>query len=245
MISLRQTMSALGISTSGNVSVLGSLYGFLYQRVPDDPDPAVTSQLSLRDKLVGITGRYFNINVISVGWDNFSGDERRWIEYAIFRAHGILKAGGLGIGRIGRYHINAADARGRDDIGSDDEAEDLTQEWSVNNDGLDVFVVDNISAGWIGLSPVPGPCDKEAKGMNGLIGGEVNLGALQLARTFSHEMCHYLGLSHNHGDDCPTASSARDNLMAQSRCCNSTRNSTVLTSSQQSTIRTHCAVHNR
>ncbi len=246
MISLRSKLAQLGLPTGGGVSILGSLYGLVYRRVPADPDPSFASSVSLRDKVVRLDGRYVNINVISVGWDAFADADRRAVDYASVRAHSILGAAGMGLGRIGRYYISVAEAAGRDDLGSEDEAEDLTQEWTVPNDGIDVFVVDNISdSDYIGLSPVGGPCDKDAKGMNGLIGGEVNLGHLQLSRTFSHEICHYLGLSHNHGDNCPTDTTARDNLMAQSRCANSTRNSTVLTSSQRSTIRSHCAVRNR
>jgi hypothetical protein len=63
-----------------------------------------------------------------------------------------------------------------------------------------------------------------------------------VARTFAHEIGHYLGLSHNHGDDCPTATSGRNRLMAQTRCAVSLRDSTDLTNSERSTMRGHCIV---
>ncbi len=80
--------------------------------------------------------------------------------------------------------------------------------------------------------------------MNGVIGGEVNRGSDAVARTFAHEIGHYLGLPHNHGDDCPTSTAGTANLMAQTRCASSVRDSTVLTGSQGSTMRGHCFVDN-
>ena len=111
------------------------------------------------------------------------------------------------------------------------------------NDGLDVFVVDNISdTDFVGISPIDGPCDKDAKGWNGAIGGEVNRTWERVARTFAHETGHYLGLSHNHGDNCPTTAVGRANLMAQTRCADSDRDSVVLTAAQGNNVRDHCAV---
>ena len=78
--------------------------------------------------------------------------------------------------------------------------------------------------------------------MNGVIGGEVNRSASRFARTFAHEIGHYLGLPHNHGDDCPTTASGRANLMAQTRCADSVCNSVQLNSSQGTSIRSHCFV---
>lgn len=246
MISLRQRLSQIGAPTTGSVSILFHLFGLLDRRVPDDPDPTVSCSLSLRSKLTAVDRRHLNINVICVGWDAFTTVNREEVEYAIYRAHGILGAGQIALWRISRYHIDGSASGGRDDIGSEDEAEDLTQEWTVGNDGLDVFIVANISdTGFVGISPIGGPCDKNAKGMNGVLGGEVNRGSLAVARTFSHEICHYLGLSHNHDAACPTALADRDRLMAQTRCANSTRDSTVLNDSERITIRTHCAVKNQ
>jgi hypothetical protein len=84
--------------------------------------------------------------------------------------------------------------------------------------------------------------------MNGVLGGEVNRTTAQVARTFAHEIGHYLGLPHNHGDDpdCPDTTNGCNNLMAQTRCANSCGGgvcvAVLLTSSQGDTIRGHCFV---
>jgi hypothetical protein len=166
----------------------------------------------------------------------------------VYRTRAIYRTVNLGVGRVEHYDVPSADAGGKDDLGSEAEAEDLTHDWTVPNDGLDVFMVDNISATWVGLSPVGGPCDKDAKGLNGLIGGQVNRTAAQVARTFAHEIGHYLGLPHNHGGspDCPDTTAGCNNLMAQTRCANQCGSGVCqadnLTSGQGGTVRNHCFV---
>jgi hypothetical protein len=84
----------------------------------------------------------------------------------------------------------------------------------------------------LGRSAVDGPCDKDAKGMNGATCGL--WGSEQTARTFAHELGHYLGLEHRN--------SQPDNLMCQSGQANSTRNSVLLTSGQGNAMDDHCSV---
>lgn len=243
MASVKAIMSCIGVDTSGSVSVLGHLFGFFRQRVPTDPDPTVTAQVSLLDHVRSLQSEHIHLNVIRVGIDNFTADEIHKIDYAVYRCRNIYRQVNLGVGRVEHYDVTSADAGGKDDLGSESEAEDLTHDWSVPNSGLDVFVVDNISdPDFVGISPVGGPCDKDDKDMNGVIGGEVNRGWEGVARTFAHEIGHYLGLSHNHGDDCPTTAAGRANLMAQTRCADSTRDSVVLTNSQGNTMHDHCSV---
>lgn len=242
MASVKSILNCIGVDTSATVSILGNLFGFIRQRVPADPCSSATAQVSLLNQVKSLQGKHVHLNVIRVGIDNFTNAEVDKIEYAIYKARNIYNTRNLGIGRVEHYNVTSSEAGGKDDIGSADEAEDLTHDWTVPNNGLDVFMVDNISADFVGISPVNGPCDKDDKDMNGVIGGEVNRSAARVARTFTHEIGHYLGLYHNHGDDCPTTASGRANLMAQTRCADSVCNSVQLTSSQGSTIRSHCFV---
>jgi hypothetical protein len=62
------------------------------------------------------------------------------------------------------------------------------------------------------------------------------------ARTFAHEIGHFLGLSHNHKSDCPSTTAGRNRLMAQTRCQVTAAGSTLLTNGEGTTIRGHCSV---
>lgn len=244
MASIRSALKYIGISSSSNASILYNLCGFFRARVPTDPDPNTVSQVSILNHLNSLKGKHIHLNIIWVGIDNPTNADEERIDYAIYRARNIFRTVDLGVGRVERYWISSQEANGRDDIGSVDEAEELTKDWSVPNDGIDVFIVRNISStDFIGISPVDGPCDKDDKHMNGVIGGEINLNEEELSRTVSHEVGHYLGLVHPHGDTCPPiGASERDNLMSMSICANNIRNSVLLWSSQGNTIRGHCFV---
>lgn len=245
METVKGIMNCIGVDTGGSVSVLFHMFGFFRGRVPDDPCTTDTPQVSLLEHIGSLKGRHIHVNVIRVGIDNFTDDEVDKIDYAIFKARRIYRTVNLGLGRVEHFDVTSADADGKDDLGSEDEAEDLTHDWTVPNNGIDVFLVDNISDDdFVGISPVDGPCDKDDKDMNGVIGGEVNRSRAAVARTFAHEIGHYLGLEHNHGDDCPGSASGRANLMAQTRCADSTCDSVLLTNSQGSTMRSHCFVRN-
>lgn len=103
----------------------------------------------------------------------------------------------------------------------------LTNDWTVPNDALDIFFVLTYSGSTIGLSRVDGPCDKDAKGMDGsvvAIEGSANTTGFVLA----HEAGHYLGLNH---------STNMNNLMF-----GTVPNGGQLTSGQGADMRDHCFV---
>ena len=245
--SVKSVLACVGIGTSSDVSVLLHGFGFIRSRVPTDPDTSVRAEVSLLSHIQGIRGEHLNLNVIRVGFDarpaSSFDDDLQKLDYAVYKTRNIYRQVNVGVGRVQHWFIDQADANGRDDIGSEDEAEALRDEWTVPNDGVDAFMVRNISASFVGISPVGGACDKDSKD-DGLVAGEINRSYDEIGRTFAHELGHYFDLPHNHGDkpDCPDTTAGQNNLMAQTRCAISTRNSTLLTSGQGSTIRSHCLV---
>lgn len=254
MISLKEMLTCVGVPQA-NVSVLRDFFGFSRGRVPTDPDPNTTARVSMLDAVRGVRGSHVHLNVIRVGFDAIPAATRPQavdrLDYAVYKTRNIFRQRGLGVGRVEHYVITAAEADGADDLGSQSEAQDLWRDWSVQNNGLDVFVVRTISASFVGLSPVGGSCSKGSLN-DGLIGGQIDRNADGVARTFAHEIGHFLGLSHNHGSGtgctgCPSSNAGKSNLMAQTRCTTCSggagvRDSTLLTSSQGTTMRGHCSV---
>jgi len=244
MNTFRQHAACVG--ASGDFSVMRDVLGFGRGRLPPDPS-GVDASVSMREQIEAVAGKHVHLNVIRVGFDAMSSSDQATanerIDFAILRLRQIYRQVNMGVGRVLHWFITQADADGADDIGSESEAEDLWDAWSVPNNGIDVFMVRTISADFIGLSPVGGACSKDDKD-DGLVGGRIDRAADGVARTFAHEIGHYLGLSHTHGDDCPTSTAVRNRLMSQTRCAVSNRNSTNLTSGEGSTMRGHCTVRN-
>lgn len=246
--SVREAMSCMGLGNSGDVSVMWHVFGFRRAQPPTDPDTGTNATVSLGDVFTGLSGRHLNLNVITVGLNTLpAGTFDDSLDWATFRMRQIYAPVNVGVGRVQHYEVRAADARGYDDIADGDEADDLHDEWSVNNDGIDAFFVRNIQGTLLGRSPIDGDCGKNSKDDGLLAGGADATSAHFVARTLAHEVGHYLDLEHNHDDDeCPTSTSGRSNLMAQTRCAqqvdSTVRTPVNLTSSQGSTMRSHCTV---
>ena len=243
-------MNCIGIDTDRKISVLFHVFGFAQCKIPHYNTYTNPSTVSLKKFMEEVQGDYININVIRVGIENFDDLEKKKIDYAIYRARIIYGAIELGLGRIEHYDIPLAEVNKRNDIGSVSEATALTREWTVDNDAIDVFVVENISSKYfVGISSIGGPCNKDAPGKSGVIGGEVSRYPEDFARTFAHEIGHYLGLPHNHlvRPDCPETREGCNNLMAQSRCATNcgdgAMKAVLLTSKQRDKIKKHCFVH--
>lgn len=167
-----------------------------------------------------------SLNIIRVGSELFTAADETTINNAINFLRNTYATVGLSLRRVEHWIIPLARANGRDVIDNDGEAETLTDEWTVPNNNVDVFFVKLYVGTTAGLSPVGGPCDKNAKGMDGavveLIGGNTNI-------ALAHEVGHYLGLSHVTGDS--------TNLMFPSA-----PNGGTLTAAQGNTMRSHCFV---
>jgi hypothetical protein len=172
-----------------------------------------------------------SINVIRVGSDQFTAADGREIARAIVETRATYATVGLTLelDRIGRFGIPTASAAGREIIDDDGEAVALTAEWTIPNNLLDVFFVRTYAGGTAGLSPVQGPCDKNAKGMTGAV---VEIIPTLTGQILAHELGHYLGLLHR--DEDPT------NLMFPT-----VPNGGLLTAGQGFIVNCHCFVEER
>lgn len=235
MPSLLETAACIGVT--GNFSVLRDFYGFFRGALPPDPTNAEVS-VSLARELNEIAGEHFNVNFIAVGDDQFDDNDNIEVDYSIYRLRNIYAANGIGVGRIEHYGISTAEADRLDSPTKKSQLEDLTQQWTVPNNGVDLFIIANLnvpsgSGILLGRSAINGPCgDKEAKGMNGSVSGL--WGSEQTSRTVAHELGHYFSLKHK--NDQPT------NLMCQSGSASNIRTSVNITSSQEDDVRDHCFV---
>ena len=214
MASLRDTASCIGIT--GRISVTRDFLGFLR---------GAQGRLSLLRQVQRLQGRHVHMNFIRVGSDQFTESDLAEIDAALQAIRDLYAPINLGVGRIEHYAISTADANGAENIDDNDEAVELTNDWTVDNSALDIFFVLTYATSTIGYSRVDGPCDKDAKGMDGsvvAIEGSVNTTGFVLA----HEAGHYLGLSH---------SSSANNLMF-----GTFPNGGALSSAQGSDMRDHC-----
>jgi hypothetical protein len=137
---------------------------------------------------------HVHINLIRVGIESFTDADERELDRAVAFMRDTYASVDFGVGRVERYFIATDDASGREHIASDKEAEDLTEEWSVPNNAMDVFCVLTYAGSAVGSSPREGPEDKDRTGpMTGVvlaIEGNPTVTGFVLAK----EVCRYLGL---------------------------------------------------
>jgi hypothetical protein len=236
MPSLRDTAACIGVT--GDISVLDDFYGFLDRALPPDPDSSAEVSVSLWRELNLMQGQHFHVNIIRVGSDQFTESELDEVDYTVYRIRNIYAANGIGVGRVEHYYITTADADGLDSPTKKRELRQLTNQWTVDNNGIDFFLVHNMnipsgSGILLGLSNVNGPCGDKNPGIGEMGGSTGGLwGSEQTSRTAAHELGHYLSLRHENKE--PT------NLMCQSGKASSIRNSVQLDSNQEDKVRDHC-----
>lgn len=181
--------SCLGLAPP--FSVRADVFGYIFG--PPAQDLTVDSHLTL------IKGQSINLSLILVAHENdFSGQftlaEAQSMQEAVGRMRELYAQVNLGVRRLYWQFIPVAQAGGYATVDAD-EATDLTEDWSGNNDGIDVFFVTNVTdaGGW---SNTDGPCDKnEDKERTGVVmelSGNRNFDGILLG----HEVGHYLHLQH-------------------------------------------------
>jgi hypothetical protein len=181
--------------------------------------------VSVATQIARLKGRHVHMNFIQVGSDQFTADDRAEMDGALQFMRDTYAQVSLGVGRIEHYVISTTEANGLENIGNDDDAVELTNDWTVPNSALDIFWVLTYSGSPIGASPVDGSCDKDAKGMDGsVVAIESNM--TDTSFILAHEAGHFLGLSH---------SSSSGNLMFAT-----VPNGGSLTCDQGSDMRDHC-----
>jgi hypothetical protein len=169
------------------------------------------------------------INIIRVGSENFSSAQNSLVDSGIAVARSIYEQVDFTIGDpIGRFHITVAQAGGLITIRNNDDAKQLTEDWTVPNDSIDVFISLDIvdASGW---SPVGGPCDKNEKGMTGSV-IDIEGSSAYFGNSVAHELGHYMGLNHV---------SDPDNFIGNNGDSDS---KTGITVAQYDTMKQHCFV---
>jgi hypothetical protein len=181
--------SCLGVS--GAFSVRRDVYGYVWG--------PMNRTLRLQSHLELISGQAINLSLILVAHEpDFSGQfdqaDTQRMQAAVDRVRELYAQVNLGVRRLYWQYIPVADANGYATVDAD-EATELTEDWSGDNDGIDVFWVSNVTdaGGW---SNSDGPCDKnENKERTGVVlelQGSDNFTGILLA----DEVGHYLGLEH-------------------------------------------------
>src|SRR6185503_10468127 len=132
--------------TSGTIHVRQDVFGYIWG--PMDRTLSVKNHLNL------IKDTAFNLSVILVAHDPgftgaFTNADTIRMQTAIDVMRELYAQAGLGVRKIYWQYIPTAQANGYSVVNAS-EATQLTEDWSGDNDGIDVFFVTSVSdaGGW-------------------------------------------------------------------------------------------------
>jgi hypothetical protein len=190
MRSLRKVADCVGVE--GTFKVVRDFFGYA-TGAPQEISVSRQIRLMHRD--------HVSVNLILVGVESFAYADLVEIDRAMAFMRDTLAAVEFGVGPAGWFQISTDDANGHEHIVDDGEAKDLTQEWTVDNSAMDVFVVLTYAGSSVGTAPRKGPTAKNsAFRMTGVvlaIEGSPEVTGFVLAR----EVCRYMGLKDSENDN--------------------------------------------
>jgi hypothetical protein len=194
----------------GGVTVTSPNGSGIYNVYHRKEDMAISIQMTATDgrNISGqITCRVmlaYGVNIIKVG--DFGAQEHADLYAAVDQARQIYELRDITFRGVDRFIINNTLAGGFTILDSESEFRDLLSDWSVPNDFVDVYVVQQFQwssyNGYAG--DIPGPASKGgdkdgvAVDKTGYVDGSGTnrLDSPTLAQLIGHEVGHYLGLSH-------------------------------------------------
>nr|WP_281719605.1 hypothetical protein [Nitrosomonas nitrosa] len=190
-ISIRDTCAEC-LEKTGTISIYRHLFGYPWGRINRD--------LRVRRHIENIRGTSINLCVFFVGHEpdfdgTFTQAQAITTQHSIDIMREIYEQANIGVRRIFWRYIPDEQAMPYLSINASG-ATDLTEAYSGPNDGIDLFMVQNISdaGGW---SNSNGPCDKNDNGRTGAV-VDVNASSNDdfMGILVAHEVGHYLELVH-------------------------------------------------
>ena len=183
MASLREIADCIDIKK--NFEVVRDFFGY---------QTGAPGQISLLRQMRLAQGHHVHLNLIRVGVETFTDADEQEIDSAVAFMRDVYATVDFGVANVGRRSISADEAGGFVNIGSDDEAVELTREFAIDNARIDVFFVRTYAGASSGSGPFFGPKDKDVKReMTGIVlalEGSTTVTGFVLAQL----VCRYLGL---------------------------------------------------
>ncbi|MEP6503143.1 MAG: hypothetical protein ABJD97_07435 [Betaproteobacteria bacterium] len=146
----------------------------------------------------------YGVNIIKVG--DFGASEHTDLYAAVDKMRQVYEQRDITLRSVGRYIINNSLAGGYTVLDSENEYRDMLEDWSVPNDSVDVYVVQQFNwGGYNGYAgDIPGPASKGGRKDGVAVDktgftdatGTRRLDSTTLSMLIGHEVGHYLGLSH-------------------------------------------------
>jgi hypothetical protein len=191
--SFRTSLSSPANSPIG--SALNKGWDFTLRiRLRDDRGVTIESTIVVQPWLA------YNANIIRVG--PFQSGDRAGLAQAATHGSAIYQQVNLAANRVENNWMMTGDTAPWEAI-DDGEADDLFQHASVNNDGVDLFIIRDYTGG-TGASFEPGDCSKggnhDGVVMDRRYDGSGNLYWRGMGQTMAHEFGHYFGLPHTAQD---------------------------------------------